>query len=111
VLLESFNPDSWGLREVYSRRADSMALPNTKSPGGVLSDKPLTGYSPLSNLTENESMSAMNSHKATTLKDGDCNGYESESAALVKHADAMHLACKALLLVVRHRGTHVRVSE
>jgi hypothetical protein len=31
--------------------------------------------------------------------------------AFVRHADAMHVACRAILHIVRHRSAHVKVSH
>lgn len=36
-------------------------------------------------------------------------GREGEDSQAVRQSESMHLACKALLLLVRHRGSHLKV--
>ena len=40
----------------------------------------------------------------------DNNDIDLDRSPAVQQAESLHLACKALLLLVRHRGSHLKVS-
>ena len=85
----------------------------------------MTGYSPenhnllqreLRNYSDNEDDNSPSFDtgfygSSTLLREGDGEGsMESrDSSAAIRQAESMHLACKALLLLVRHRGAHLKV--
>lgn len=83
----------------------------------------MTGYSPenhnllqreLRNYSDNEDESSPSFDtgfygSSALLREGDGEGMERDSSAAIRQAESMHLACKALLLLVRHRGAHLKV--
>lgn len=85
----------------------------------------MTGFSPenhnllqreLRNYSDNDDENSTNfntgfygSGTAATGGDGEGSMESREGSKAIRQAESMHLACKALLLLVRHRGAHLKV--
>ena len=111
VLLEAFNPP-------VSESTGGQSTPAPRQYGldkdaAAMADAPLTGYTPLIRTladhgpgSGSENRMPSNGHRPAG-SDADIKAHDAPMAA----AEAMHNACKVLLLLTKHRSEHVKVRS